>query len=102
MLRLVQRIFLSANGSAPRQIVLCGVDDENGSSSVSARAGWTLAAKSSRPVCQVDANVRSPRLSNLLGIEGTNTFSGRSAPLPDQCVKGRQSLAGRTEHPGLK
>jgi Mrp family chromosome partitioning ATPase len=87
MLRLIQRIFLSANGSAPRQVVICGVDDENGSSSVCARAGRTLAANSSRPVCLVDANVRSPRLSSICGIEGTNPFCGPSAPLRDQCVK---------------
>ena len=87
VLRLVQRIFLSGNGSAPRQVVLCGVDDANGSSSVCARAGRTLAANSSRPVCLVDANVRSPRLSRMFGIEGTNPFSGPSAPLRDQCVK---------------
>ena len=96
MLRLIQRIFLSANGSAPRQVVLCGVDDENGSSSVCARAGRTLAANSSRPVCLVDANVRSPRLSGMFGVEGTNPFSGPSAPLRDQCVKigGNLWLAG--------
>jgi Mrp family chromosome partitioning ATPase len=87
ILRLIQRIFLSANGSAARQVVLCGIDNENGSSSVCAKAGRTLAANSSRPVCVVDANVRSPRLSSLFGIEGTNPFSGPAAPLRDQCVK---------------
>ncbi len=87
MLRIIQRIFLSVNGSAPRQVVLCGVDEKNGSSSVCAMAGRTLAANSARPVCLVDANVRSPRLSGLFGIEGTNPFSGPSAPLRDQCVK---------------
>jgi len=96
MLRLVQRIFLSANGSAPRQVVLCGVDDDNGSSSVCAKAGRTLAANSSRPVCVVDANVRSPRLSSMFGVEGKNPFSGPSAPLREQCVKigGNLWLAG--------
>src|SRR6185437_5036442 len=69
MLRLIQRIFLSVDGSAPRQVVFCGVDDENGSSSVCARAGRTLAVNSSWPVCLVDANVRSPRLSGLFGVE---------------------------------
>ena len=96
MLRFIQRIFLSADGIVPRQVVLCGVDDENGSSSVCANAGRTLAANSLRPVCLVDANVRSPRLSNLFGIEGTNPFSGLSAPLREQCVKvgGNLWLAG--------
>jgi Mrp family chromosome partitioning ATPase len=87
ILRLVQRIFLSANGGAPRQVVLCGVDDDNGSSSVCAKAGRTLAANSARPVCLVDANVRSSRLSGLFGIEGTNPLSAPSGPLRDQCVK---------------
>ena len=96
VLRLIHRIFLSADGSAPRQVVLCGVDNENGSSSICAMAGRTLAANSSRTVCLVDANVRSPRLSGMFGIEGKNPFSGPSAPLRDQCVKigGNLWLAG--------
>lgn len=96
MLRLIQRIFLCANGDVPRQVVLCGVDDQNGSSSLCARAGRTLAANSSRPVCLVDANVRSPRLSGIFGIEGKNPFCGPSAPLRNQCVKvgGNLWLAG--------
>jgi Mrp family chromosome partitioning ATPase len=96
ILRLIQRVFLSANGSAPRQVVLCGVDGENGSSSVCASAGRTLAANSSRPVCLVDANVRSPRLSRIFGVEGTNPLCGPSAPLREQCVKiaGNLWLAG--------
>jgi receptor protein-tyrosine kinase len=87
MLRLIQRVFLSANENAPRQVVLCGVDSENGSSSVCAMAGRTLAANSSRPVCLVDANVRSPRLSGMFGIERKNPFSGPSAAVRDQFVK---------------
>ena len=87
MLRLIQRIFLSANGSAPRQVVLCGVDDENGSSSVCAKAGRTLAANSSRPVCIVDANVRSSRLLRTFGLDRAALPSGSSAPLREQCVK---------------
>jgi receptor protein-tyrosine kinase len=44
----------------------------------------------------VDANVRSPRLSGIFGVEGTNPFSGPSAPLREQCVKvgGNLWLAG--------
>jgi Mrp family chromosome partitioning ATPase len=87
MLRFIQRIFLSGSGDAPRQVVLCGVDKQNGSSSICARAGRTLAANSSRPVCVVDANVRSPILSGLFGIEGRNPFFGISAPLREHCVK---------------
>lgn len=96
MLRLVQSIFLSANGSAPRQVVFCGVDGENGSSSVCASAGRTLAANSSRSVCLVDANVRSPRLSGLFGVDTTILFPGNSASVREQCVQlgGNLWLAG--------
>jgi Mrp family chromosome partitioning ATPase len=96
MLRLVQSIFLSANGSAPRQVIFCGVDGENGSSSVCASAGRTLAANSSRSVCLVDANVRSPRLSGLFGVDTTILFPGKSASVREQCVQlgGNLWLAG--------
>jgi Mrp family chromosome partitioning ATPase len=96
MLRLIQRIFLSANGNAPHQVVLCGVDGNNGSSSICAMAGRTLAANSSRPVCLVDANVRSPRLSGIFGVDGTTPSSSSSASLREQCVKigGNLWLAG--------
>jgi Mrp family chromosome partitioning ATPase len=96
MLRLVQSIFLSANGSAPRQVIFCGVDGENGSSSVCASAGRTLAANSSRSVCMVDANVRSPRLSGLFGVDTTLPFPGKSASVREQCVQigGNLWLAG--------
>jgi Mrp family chromosome partitioning ATPase len=95
-LRLVQRIFLSANGRAPRQVVFCGVDQENGSSSICATAGRILAANSSQPVCLVDANVRSPGLSSIFGIDGIAPFSGTSVPLHEQCLKvgGNLWLAG--------
>jgi Mrp family chromosome partitioning ATPase len=85
--RLVQSLFLSADGSAPRQVVFCGVDAENGSSSVCARAGRTLANNSSLSVCLVDANVGSPRLSGILGFDRTTPFSHRSTPVHEQCVQ---------------
>ncbi len=87
ILRLIQRIFLSANESGPRQVVLCGIEEENGSSSVCARAGRTLAANSSRPVCLVDANLHSARLSGMFGVAWTTPFSGSSASLWERCAK---------------
>jgi hypothetical protein len=86
MLRLIQRIFLSGNGRAPRQVVFCGVDSENASSSVCGRAGRTLAANSSRPVCLVDANLRSPRLSRMFEIVWSADSPGSSDSIREQCV----------------
>ena len=87
MLRLVQNIFLSTNGSAPRQVVICGVDGENGSSSVCASVGRTLAANSSRQVCLIDANVRSPRLSGIFGVDKMTPFSTNKVSAREHCLQ---------------
>jgi Mrp family chromosome partitioning ATPase len=96
MLRLVQGIFLPPNGSAPRKVVFCGVDSENGSSSVCASAGRTLAATRSGAVCLVDANLRSPRLSSSFGVDATIPFPDKSVSVREQCVQigGNLWLAG--------
>jgi Mrp family chromosome partitioning ATPase len=87
MSRLVQRIFLSTSAGAPRQVVFCGVDEGNSSSSVCASAGRTLAANTLRSVCLVDANPGPSRLAGLLGVDQTSSFAARSAPLRDQCAQ---------------
>ena len=86
MLSLAQTIFLSTTGRTARRIVFCGVDEENGSSSVCASAGRALAAIGAKSVCLVDANVRSPRLSRALGVNAPILTPGRSASLREQCV----------------
>ncbi len=95
-LRLVQRVFLSTNGSGPRQVVFCGAEGDNGSSDVCASAGRTLAANTSLLVCLVDAHVRSPRLSRMFAASKTSSSSGISDPGCDKCVQidGNLWLAG--------
>jgi receptor protein-tyrosine kinase len=92
MLRLVQNVFLSNNGSAPRQVIICGVDTDNGSSSICASAGRTLAANSSRQVCMIDANVRSPCLSGIFGVDNTGTFSMVTEPVRERCLQIEDNL----------
>jgi Mrp family chromosome partitioning ATPase len=87
ILRLVQSLFLSTGVSIPRQVVFCGVDSENGSSSVCASAGRSLAANSSRSVCMVDANVRSPRLSGVFAVDTTIPFPRKPGSVREQCVQ---------------
>jgi receptor protein-tyrosine kinase len=96
ILRLVQRVFLSADEAAPRMVVFCGVDDKSGSSSVCARAGRTLAIESSRPVCVVNANVRSSQLARIFAVDTTAPFPGKSESVHDRCVRidGNLWLAG--------
>jgi len=87
MMRLVQSVFLSSNASAPRRVVFCGVDSENGSSYVCANAGKTLAAKSALPVCLLDGNLRSPRLSGLFEVDTTLASLKRSGSLRGRCIQ---------------
>lgn len=87
MLRLVQNLFLSAGENGPRQVVFCGVDEQNGSSSVCAQAGRTLAANTTKAVCLIDANVRSANLSRLLGGGKPIAFSPRSGSLHEHCMQ---------------
>jgi len=66
-LRLVQQIFLLQAQEPPRVVVFAGVDHGNGSSQISASVAEILAKNARRPVCLVEANFRSPGLSELFG-----------------------------------
>lgn len=93
MLRLVQRLFLSArNGNVPRQVVFLGVGKENGSSVVCANAGKTLAAASSRSVCLVEANLISPRLWSFVGGGEAVATHEKTASVREQCVPVGENL----------
>jgi Mrp family chromosome partitioning ATPase len=92
MVRLVQRVFLSDNGDAPRTVVVCGVDRDNGSSSICAQAGQTLAANSSLSVCIVDANARAPHLSGMFGFNRMTTSASTATPVIEQCIKVDENL----------
>ena len=87
MLNLVQRVFLSANGSAPRKVLFCGVDDSTGSSLVCARAAEVLSNCSSRPVCLVDANLQAKRLSRMFAVDATAPSSGSSVSIRERCAQ---------------
>jgi Mrp family chromosome partitioning ATPase len=86
MSRLVQSIFLSTDGSAPRQVVFCGVDSEKGSSAVCANVGKTLAASNAGSVCFVDANLSAQLLAGLFGVDKM-IVPRRATSLREQCLK---------------
>jgi Mrp family chromosome partitioning ATPase len=92
ILRLVQSLFLSTALGVPRQVVFCGVDGENGSSSVCASAGRTLATNTPGSVCLVDANVRSQRLSEILGVDTTLLLPGKAGSLRERCAEINENL----------
>ena len=92
MLRLVQRVFLAPTGFAPSQVVFCGVDNENGSSTVCASAGRILSANTPLSVCLVDANLRSSGLSDLFRMNTTTPFSGKSDCMRAHCAQIDENL----------
>jgi capsular exopolysaccharide synthesis family protein len=66
-LRVVQQIFLLQTQEPPRVVVFAGIDSGNGCSRICASVAEVLAQNARRPVCLVDANFRSPILSDLFG-----------------------------------
>lgn len=66
-LRVVQQIFLLQTQEPPRVVVFAGIDPGNGCSRLCASVAEVLAQNARRPVCLVDANFRSPILSDLFG-----------------------------------
>ena len=73
-IKLVQRLFLLPGERAPRSVLVCGVEEGEGSEAISASAGEILASRVPGSVCLVDANVRVPslhlrfRMDNFLGF----------------------------------
>jgi len=66
--KLVRRVFVYANSSAPRTVSFSSVEG-SGSTEMCLQAGMTLASQGTGSVCIVDANLRAPWLHRLLEIE---------------------------------
>ena len=82
LLGLAQRLFLATDGKAetgPRQVVFCGIDEDEGTNVLSARLGRILASQVASQVCIVDANVRTPSLHRLLDVERSDSQSSQQA-----------------------
>ncbi len=67
-MKLVQRVFLLPGQDAPKSVVFCGVDGDDGSKALSVRVGEILAARKSGSVCLVDADLQAPWLHRRFGI----------------------------------
>lgn len=89
LMNLAQTVFFSANGTAPHEVVLCGVDEDSGSSEICVQLGRILAARSSRAVCLVDADLNSSRLTSLLIAHRHTPISSTE---PELCGQIEQNL----------
>lgn len=58
--KLVHRVFIAPGEEAPKKVVFCGADEENGSNLICARVAEALASRANGRVCLVDANVHVP------------------------------------------
>jgi len=83
VLKLVQRVFRSAP-DAPRVVVFSAIGHGDGCTWVSSSAAMTLAAQTSASICVIDANLRTPGLHNVFGIDNAVGFTdaiAQSAPI---------------------
>jgi Mrp family chromosome partitioning ATPase len=85
--QLVQRVFLSMNGSAPRQVVFFGADGAGDSSHICAAVGRGLSSGGSKSVCVVDANLRSHRLSSMLEADAVARLVRKPATTREMCIE---------------
>jgi protein-tyrosine kinase len=67
--KLVHRLFLTHAPTAPKSVVLCGIDRGSGSSFICWRAAEILASQAEGSVCVVDANLRSPSLHEYFQVD---------------------------------
>jgi Mrp family chromosome partitioning ATPase len=90
--RLVQRVFLSKNGDTPHSVVFCGVNDPNSSAMVCARAAETLAAKTFRRICIVEADTKNNGVYRLLGVEASDVDHTVDNQVRQRCPQVRSNL----------
>lgn len=87
IVQLVRRFFLATGKENLRQVVFCGVESENGSSSICASVGRALVSVSSKSVCLVDGNIISANLSRIFGIEKSVSLSRKFTSTRERCVQ---------------
>lgn len=92
ILQLVRRLFLVKRRESLHQILFCGVESENGSSSICASIGRALASANSKSVCLVDGNVNSANLSRIFGLEKAIPSPLHFPSIREQCAQVGENL----------
>jgi protein-tyrosine kinase len=75
VMKFVQQMFLMPGVEAPRTVALTGIESGNGCTWICCRAAQILASQDKSPVCIVDANLRSPGLHQVFGVENHHGLS---------------------------
>jgi Mrp family chromosome partitioning ATPase len=92
ILQLVRRLFLVTGREVLRKVVFCGVESENGSSSICAGVGRALASVSSKSVCLLDGNVVAAPLTQLFGAQKATHPSRKFSSTQELCVQVSHNL----------
>lgn len=69
LLKLVQRLFLTPGQTTPKSALFSGVDAGTGCSALCAMIARLLAESTSRSVCLLEGNFRTPVLPQVLGVD---------------------------------
>src|SRR5207237_2856652 len=73
MMKLIQRLFISAGTAVPQVVVVAGIEQGTGCSWVCARIAEFLTSHLDRSVCLVDANPHSASSGDYPQIDDTGT-----------------------------
>jgi polysaccharide biosynthesis transport protein len=95
-LKLVQRLFLSAQQAPPKAVMFAAIDSGNGCSRLCAITAQLLAENVSGSVCLVEGNFRTPSLPELFG--GANHYGLADCLRQEGPIR---SFAKRTERDNL-
>jgi receptor protein-tyrosine kinase len=68
--KLVERLFLASNGTAPKAVLFTPIDANIGCDWLAAVTAKVLAENALGAVCLVEGNLRSPSLAVALGVNG--------------------------------
>ena len=75
LMKFMQHVFLIPEAGAPRTVVLTSAEPGNGCSWICCRAAEILASQIKAPICLVDANLHSPGLHQIFGVENHHGVS---------------------------
>jgi Mrp family chromosome partitioning ATPase len=92
-LQLVQRLFL-LQSEPPHSVVFAGVEHGNGCSWICAQTAELLSENTSGSVCLVEANLRSPSLTQIFGVanqRGLTDALVKDGPIGDFAKRLRRS-----------
>ena len=75
LMKFMQHVFLIPEAGAPRTVVLTSAEPGNGCSWICCGAADSLASQIKAPVCLVDANLHSPGLHQIFGVDNHHGLS---------------------------